>query len=250
MFFILSKILSFFFEPFSWIFMLLVGAFFLKNVKIKKRLFASALIVLYLLSNSFLYNLCARAWCTPATVVSTKFDAAIVLLGFTSLTQEPKDRVHVSESVNRITQLIPLYRKGLVSKIILSGGNPNLMEVGKTEATETKQLLLEWGIPEGDILMEGNSRTTYENLVNTKKSLKNKGLKSLLLVTSSYHLPRAMAIAKKIDLSVTPYATDFREYPLTDFTQYVLPSMSALKGFHHLFHEWLGYFVYWLKGYC
>lgn len=250
MFFILSKILSFFFEPFSWVFLLLVGAYFIKKEVLKKRLFASALLVLYLLSNSFLFNLCARAWCAPPTEITQQYDAAIVLLGFTSLTQEPKDRVHVGESVNRITQIIPLYRKGLISKIVLAGGNPNLIEVDKTEATETKKLLLEWGIAEADILIEGNSRNTYENLVNTKKALKKSGIQSLLLVTSSYHMPRAVAIAKKINLQVTPYATDFRTYPLTDITQYVLPSMSALKGFHHLFHEWLGYLGYWLKGYC
>lgn len=248
MFFVLSKILSFFFQPLSWVFVLLISCLVVKTANLKKRLFFASLIFLYVFSNPFVFNIVNDAWSIEETKLEGTYDAAIVLLGFTSLTQEPKERVHVSRAVNRVTQLIPLYRSGVVTKIIISGGSSSLKEQQKSEANEVRRLLLEWKVDERDILVEGDSRNTYENLKNNKEILGR--FNKVLLVTSSYHMRRSLAIADKLGIETTPYVTDYIGIPYSSFMDYLLPSLDALQGFHSLVHEWIGYVAYSVRGYC
>ena len=51
------------------------------------------------------------------------------------------------------------------------------------------------GVPEGDILMDDTSFNTRQNLTNAQKLLGD-DVKKVLIVTSNYHLPRAMALAR------------------------------------------------------
>ena len=53
------------------------------------------------------------------------------------------------------------------------------------------------GVPQEDLLTEEDSQDTYENLLEVQKML---GSKPFVLVTSAYHLPRAMAIARKLHM--------------------------------------------------
>ena len=136
-------------------------------------------ILLYLLSTPLVYNLLLSTWEVEATEPQGEYEVAIVLLGFTSLDQTPTERIHVTQSVNRITQLIPLYRAGIVKKILLTGGSSAINPNGKSEAEETKKLLLQWKVKESDILVEPKARNTYENVVFAKALLEeNKLLES------------------------------------------------------------------------
>lgn len=248
MFFVLSKILSFFFKPLAWVFVSLVSGLIVKETKKKKKIFVASFGLLFILSNPFVFNCFNNAWSVEEPKIEGEFDAAIVLLGFTSLTQEPMDRVHVTQAVNRITQLIPLYRKGVVGKIIISGGSASLQKQQKSEAKEVKKLLLEWKVDERDIIVESESRNTYENFKNNKGTLDQ--FDKVLLVTSSYHMRRSLAIANKLGIDTTPYVTDYIGVSCGPFIDYILPSTDALQGFGSLIHEWVGYVAYRIKGYC
>ena len=248
MFFVLSKILSFFFKPLSWVFVLLISCLTVKDGKKKKKLFVASLVILFVFSSPVVFNFANNIWSIEEPKLEGEYDAAVVLLGFTSLTQKPIDRVHVTSAVNRVTQLMPLYRKGVVKKIILSGGSSSLYEQEKSEASEVNKLLLEWGVPERDIIIEGNSRNTYENLKNSKQSLEQ--FKRVLLVTSSYHMRRSLAVANKLGIKTTPFVTDYVGIPCESFLDYILPTLGALQGFRYLLHEWVGYVAYWVRGYC
>lgn len=248
MFFVLSKILSFFFKPLSWVFILLISGLVLKDVKKKQRLFFAAVVLLYVLSNPFFFNVSNDIWSIKTVKIHGEYDAAVVLLGFTSLITDPKEMVHVSSAVNRITQLIPLYRKGVVRKIVLSGGSSSLKGHAKSEAEEVKKLLLEWKVDEVDIIIEKGSRNTYENLKNCKTILHQ--FDKILLVTSSYHMRRSMACANKLDIQVTPFVTDYIKVKYESVVYYLIPDLESFKGFNYLIHEWVGYVAYWLRGYC
>ena len=251
MFFLLSKALHFLISPLVWVLTLLVFAFFMKKANTKKKLLASAFILLYLLSTPLVYNLLLSTWEVEATELKEEYEVAIVLLGFTSLDQSPTERIHVTQSVNRITQLIPLYRAGVVKKILLTGGSSAINPKGKSEAEETKKLLLQWQVKESDILLEPKARNTYENLVFAKALLEEKNITSkLLLVSSGYHLKRGIACAKKLGLEVTPYATDFRATPMDNWLVLITPSAGAIGGIEKLIHEWVGFVMYKVKGFC
>lgn len=251
MFFFLSKALHFLISPLIWVLALLVFAVFIKREKVRKTLVLTAFSLLYLLSTPLVYNLLLSTWEVKASEPSGEYDVVIVLLGFTSLEQAPSERIHVTQSVNRITQLIPLYRAGIVKKILLTGGSSAINPNGKSEAEETKKLLLQWKINESDILVEPKARNTYENIVFAKALLEEKNITGkLLLVSSGYHLKRGLACAKKLGLEVTPYATDFRATPTDNWLVLITPSVGAIGGIEKLIHEWVGFVMYKVKGYC
>lgn len=66
-----------------------------------------------------------------------------------------------------------------------------------SEAEAMKKYLSKCGIPEKQILMDPDSFNTKENLKNAGDQLKERqGIKKILIVTSDYHVPRALAIAR------------------------------------------------------
>lgn len=65
------------------------------------------------------------------------------------------------------------------------------------EAQAMRDYLEENGVPAEDILLDDTSFNTRQNLCNAKKLL-GKETNSVLIVTSDYHLPRAMALGADI----------------------------------------------------
>lgn len=66
----------------------------------------------------------------------------------------------------------------------------------RPEADVMRDLLAEDGIPADRIYVDSVSLDTYQNIRNAKAIIQRLGLKSPLIITSDYHLPRAMEIAK------------------------------------------------------
>ena len=49
---------------------------------------------------------------------------------------------------------------------------------------------------------------------------------------------------------MTPYATDFRATPIDNWLVLITPSTGAIGGIEKLIHEWVGFVMYKVKGYC
>ncbi len=104
---------------------------------------------------------------------------------------------------DRLNKAIDIYRMDPTPpKLIPSGGKGTDETVSEAEAM--KEYLLEHDIPESDIILEDKSRTTYENLRYSKQILdEQEGRKYTALVTSNYHVYRALRYCRKIGLSCT-----------------------------------------------
>ena len=104
---------------------------------------------------------------------------------------------------NRVERAAELYRRGIVNKIIASGGiGPFSTNRNTPEAVEFHDQLVELGVPGNDIIVESRSRNTAENIdfSLSKISLYEDGITlhyDLVLVTSSYHMKRALGVLKK-----------------------------------------------------
>lgn len=103
----------------------------------------------------------------------------------------------------RIDAAIDIYHNSSNKpKIIPSGGKGSDEKI--SEAAAMKNYLLEKGIPEEDIVLEDESATTYENIINSKRILDSyEGEKNVIVVSSNYHVYRALKIAKKAGLKCT-----------------------------------------------
>lgn len=102
---------------------------------------------------------------------------------------------------DRVDKAIEVYRKDPTPpKLIPSGGQGSDEKISEAEAMT--RYLIEQGIPEEDIIMEDRSATTMDNLKNSKAILDGlEGRKYTALVTSNYHVYRALRYCRKIGLT-------------------------------------------------
>lgn len=103
----------------------------------------------------------------------------------------------------RVDKAILVYRKDPTPPYLIpSGGRGNDVKISEAEAM--KRYMIEKGIPEDHILAEDRSATTYENLANSKKIIDARGGRCYTaLVTSNYHVYRALRYSKKVGLQCT-----------------------------------------------
>lgn len=255
MFFYLSKLIAFLFSPLVWVAALLIWSMITKIDRRARRLRIIALAVLLVCSNSFVVDECFRAW-EPVTpdydTMSTKYDGAIVLGGIGSVDLR-QEKINFGWSGDRLFQVLPLYKSGRIGKIIFTGGSGSIEFPEKREGTYVKKYLNAIGIADSSLVVENNSRNTYENAVFTKKLLDSLNVKGhFLLVTSAYHMPRAMAVFKKAGFdNLSPYQVN-KVSGLRRYTpdHLLVPSSDALFSLQFLIHEWVGFVTYKLKGYA
>ena len=82
--------------------------------------------------------------------------------------------------------------------IVVSGGQGE--KEPTSEGLAMKKWLIENGIKANDVIAETDSYSTYENINNSMKILNAYNLNKPVIITSDYHIPRAMAIAKDLGL--------------------------------------------------
>ncbi len=110
----------------------------------------------------------------------------------------------------RINHSILLYKKGIVDKIIFTGGFGKNQK--QSDSKTAKNYALENGIPENDIFIEEESNYTVENLINSKQIMDSLKLTSALLVSDPLHMKRAMKLAKYHGIHCNPSPTKTTMY--------------------------------------
>jgi uncharacterized SAM-binding protein YcdF (DUF218 family) len=253
MFFFFSKVLTFLVSPMVWFFALFIWALRTKDERKKKKLFICSVSIIYICSNSFFVDELARAW-EPVTedtyMTSEKYDVAIVLGGIGSIDERQK-RFDFGAGGDRLFQALELYHRGRLKQIMFTGGSGSIRYPDHKEGAYVKKYLQTIHVPDSALIIENESKNTYENAVFSKKildSLQFKG--SILLITSAFHMPRALATFKKAGYTnVTPYITNRMSGPRRfDWDFCLLPNAEALSNLNLLIHEWIGYMVYKMKG--
>ena len=98
----------------------------------------------------------------------------------------------------RVKSAVRLYRRGVVRRLIFSGGAAHSPFV---EADVMADLAVKRGVPAGAILREGRALTTWQNVRFARQLLEDAGAKTALVISTSDHLPRARRIAQFWGLS-------------------------------------------------
>jgi len=140
--------------------------------------------------------------------------AAIVVLGGGISPAYPPEQPlpDLSDSADRIWHAARLYHRGLAPRILVSGGSFRARHGGPpaTEAEAMRAFLLDLGVPAEAIVEEPGSLNTLENIRNVRAAVGD-GL--VALVTSAYHMPRALRIAAQAKLNAGAFPTDYRATP-------------------------------------
>jgi len=140
-------------------------------------------------------------------------------------------------TLERIDYGIHLFEVGFGNYLILSGGAKANDQV---EADEMYKVALDKGISPEAVLRETKSQNTYENVLHTKRLLSQHSIKGkVILVTSPYHMQRAVSCFKKQGVEVLPA-------PVNNSEIYVYGFYQNLRNLRLLMHEFLAlvYFRY------
>lgn len=189
----------------------------------------------------------------PMSAESTPHAGAIVMLaGVVGLPAPPRISADLSGFADRMLHAARLYRAAKAPLIIVSGGNVFPQPGVKPESYYVAQILQEWGVPKQAIIIEGNSRNTYQNALESKRILDERNIGKILLVTSALHMPRALAVFQSLGIEAIPAVTDIMiaDHELPDTHPAVLewlPNAQSLLLTTLALKERLGMWAYrWL----
>jgi uncharacterized SAM-binding protein YcdF (DUF218 family) len=241
MYFIFSKLLLFLILPLNWIFALLIISLMVRNKKSKNRLRIAAVVFLLIFTNSFLLKLFAHAWNYPPGDVSKgTYSCAIVLGGFSSVDEDR--HLYFNEASDRFIQGVKLVVTKKASRILITGGNGDLLGRGSAEAPAAGMALTEMGIGKSQIMIEGRSKNTLENAAYSKTVLaQNHVAGPYILVTSAFHMRRSMYIFKKAGLDVIAYPCNYFVGKDKPAIEDLLPDAANLGYWNIYTKEVVGY---------
>lgn len=151
----------------------------------------------------------------------------------------------VNANAERLTTALALARAHPELRMVFTGGCA-APDGCRTEADLARQFFEEMGLPSGRFEYEASARNTLENARNTAQLAGIDRSKPWLLLTSAWHMRRALAIFRAQGWNVSPYPVDFRGAPHPDWTSYSLGEGS--ECWHLLLHEWIGMLAYWATG--
>lgn len=270
MFLFLSKLLPLFLYPLGLACVLLVVALVMSLIRPRwvSVPVALALLVLLVGSNTWVANglVTSLEWQQiPAGKLPTA-DAIVVLGGATKPALPPRPAVDLSEEGDRVLYGAQLYREGKAPIVIASGGRidwrggsdaDGLASAALSESADMVEILRTLGVPSSAILQDPTSLNTYQNAVNVRQIMKQRGIRRILLVTSAMHMPRSLQIFRRQGIEAIPAPTDFllaqqeieeQNTSLQGTLLSLLPDADRLEKTTRALKEYIGMLVYRLRG--
>ena len=158
----------------------------------------------------------------------------------------------LNEAGERIVETAMLARRFPQAKIAFTGGDAGILYKSDSEAAGAAALLTALGVPREQLILEANARDTYENAVFLKEELVKAGELGpgarWVLITSAYHMPRAMGSFRAAGFQVEPWPVDYRTRGSADLTRPFDKVSEGLRRVDVAMREWVGLVAYWLTG--
>lgn len=218
----------------------------------RRRFTAAALAVLVTVSTPLVSDALLRILeqryprLTPETCSPS---GAIVVLGGTVTEWRGGPNVEWTDAVDRFEAGVRLIQAGKAPRLILGGGTLRPASAGRTEAQAMRRAAIERGVPSASIRLLHRVAVTADEANAVKRLARAEGFRRVILVTSAFHLPRAVHLFERAGLDVTPYPADYlapNRGPLGPLG--FVPRSEALYRAEIAFKEFYGIAYYRLLG--
>ncbi|MFK8049509.1 MAG: YdcF family protein [Halioglobus sp.] len=173
---------------------------------------------------------------------------AIVLLGGAIRGKTSNETLADMSGVgDRLVFAVAAFKASKAPRIIVTGGAP---DGDDPEAALMRDILVTMGIPDNKIILETRNRVTLDSREYLPETLQSIGANSILLVTSAFHMRRALWVFGPLDVEVIPAPTDHQVLlRAEEFNPlFYMPNAKALQLTTWAFHEALGYIYYNVRG--
>jgi uncharacterized SAM-binding protein YcdF (DUF218 family) len=158
----------------------------------------------------------------------------------------------LNEAGERMVETVMLARKFPEAKIAFTGGDAGILYPSDSETTGAATMLTDMGVAPDRLILEAAARDTYENAVYLKTELDRLGLlgpgKRWVLITSAYHMPRAIASFRQAGFEVEAWPVDYRTRGRADLTRPFDKVSEGLRRVDVAAREWVGLLAYRLAG--
>ncbi len=252
--FIASRLLAFAIEPLFWVLVLLLASLLLVRRRPRAGRLLGWVTLLMLVTacwtsgSEVLLRTLESRYPPPATIDMQR-QVGVVLLG--GALSDPAlwaahHQVGLNDQAERMTEAVALLRQYPHLQLVFSGGVANITGTGATEAERARALFDALGVDPTRVLYEERSRNTYENALYSASLTGVDKRQSWLLLTSAFHMPRAMGVFTHEGWNVTPWPVDYRTTPHDSWFDFSLQSGPKLWSL--ALHEWLGIAAYRMAG--
>jgi uncharacterized SAM-binding protein YcdF (DUF218 family) len=141
----------------------------------------------------------------------------------------------------RIDEAIALYQAGFAKYLVLSSGYVYSFK----EAQSMRDVAVARGVPTSAIALEERATNTYQNVTFVYDILRDHHWKSILIVSSPYHMRRATMVWRKLapEIAVTPTPPERSQF-------YDHARGATFEQVSAILYEYLAIFSYWQKGWA
>jgi uncharacterized SAM-binding protein YcdF (DUF218 family) len=176
--------------------------------------------------------------------------AGIIVLGggIEAGLSEARDQLIVNDAGERPIYLADLARRFPGARLVFSGGS-GFIGGGIAEADIVSRQADVIGVPRTRLILENRSRNTYENATFSAALVQPKAGERWLLVTSAWHMPRAIGCFRQAGFAVDAFPVDYRTRGLRDATRFNGFASDGLLQLDLAVKEWIGLVAYRLSGY-
>ena len=253
--FFLSKVLGLITQPLVWVAVLLALGLFAsrRNPRWGHGLLTTALAVLLIMGWLPVPDVGLRALEGRYAEIAPDADlsgyAGVVLLGGAmgaGYVAQAHSQPVMNDAAERMSATAAILLHYPQLPVVFTGGEGALLGAGPNEADRAKVFFDSLGIAAQQVRYESASRNTFENAVLTAQMPGVHKTEKWLLLTSAWHMPRAMATFQKAGWNVTAYPVDYRTGTSTPWTNYDLQEGS--EHWHLLLHECVGRIAYRVTG--
>lgn len=177
-------------------------------------------------------------------------DAIVVLGGAVMPAADSRPFTHIHTTADRAWHAARLFHAGKAPIIVASGGTVWPVSDPTSAAACMRELLEGLGVPTEAIVLEEESRNTRQNATHTVRVATERGIGDVLLVTSPWHMPRAVATFRAAGLPVVPAPSALARGPFGGGLQAFVPSATALATNTKAMRELLAQIVYRWRGWA
>lgn len=154
----------------------------------------------------------------------------------------------LNEAAERYTEAVALARRLPGARVVFTGGSATLTRAERPEAEVAAKLFEGLGVAKDRVTFESQSRDTFENALLTARIVKPSPRDRWLLVTSAWHMPRAMGCFRQAGFAVEPWPVDYRTPRRFELTRLHTSIPEGLKRIDFVMREYIGLVMYYLAG--
>jgi uncharacterized SAM-binding protein YcdF (DUF218 family) len=161
---------------------------------------------------------------------------------------EARRQIVVNDAGERPIYLGDLARRYPAARLVFSGGS-GFIAGGMAEADIVSRQADVIGVPRTRLILENRSRNTHENAAFSAALVKPKPGERWLLVTSAWHMPRAVGCFRQAGFAVDAFPVDYRTRGWSDVAHFHGFASDGLLQSDLAVKEWIGLVAYRLSGY-